>query len=105
MKDKENSTIKEFLQNHIALYNYSTSSLSNDSITMMNGKYMVLTHDRFGNRPITSANQLASNGVLFTIGEKADYFRNVFEWIRYDQASSCSSVLTVAWILAPYKWA
>ncbi|MBR5083450.1 MAG: fasciclin domain-containing protein [Prevotella sp.] len=85
VKDKENSTIKEFLQNHIALYNYSTSSLSNDSITMMNGKYMVLTHDRFGNRPITSANQLASNGVLFTIGEKADYFRNVFEWIRYDQ--------------------
>lgn len=85
VKDKENSTIKEFLQNHIALYNYSTSSLSNDSITMMNGKYMVIKHDQFGNRPITSANQLASNGVLFTIGEKADYFRNVFEWIRYDQ--------------------
>ena len=85
VKDKENSTIKEFLQNHIALYNYSTSSLSNDSITMMNGKYMVLTHDRFGNRPIASSNLLTSNGVLFTIGEKADYFRNVFEWIRYDQ--------------------
>ena len=85
VKDKENSTIKEFLQNHIALYNYSTSSLSNDSITMMNKKYMVLTHDRFGNRPILSLNQQASNGVLFTIGEKADYFRNVFEWIRYDQ--------------------
>ena len=85
VKDKENSIVKEFLQNHIALYNYSTSSLSNDSITMMNKKYMVLTHDRFGNRPILSSNQQASNGVLFTLGEKADYFRNVFEWIRYDQ--------------------
>lgn len=85
VKDKENSIVKEFLQNHIALYNYSTSSLSNDSITMMNKKYMVLTHDRFGNRPILSSNQQASNGVLFTLGEKADYFRNVFEWIRFDQ--------------------
>ncbi len=85
VKDQENSTIKEFLQNHIALYNYSTSSLSNDSITMMNGKYMLLTSNQFGNRPIASSNQLASNGVLFTLSEKADYFRNVFEWLRYDQ--------------------
>ncbi len=84
VKDKENSTIKEFIQNHIALYNYSISSLSNDSIVMMNGKYMVLKPGKFGGMDIASANQLATNGVLFTLSKKADYFRNVFEWLRFD---------------------
>lgn len=84
VRDKENSTIKEFIQNHIALYNYSTSSLSNDSIVMMNGKYMVLTPDKLGDMPIASANQMTTNGVLFTLSKKADYFRNVFEWLRFD---------------------
>ena len=84
VKDNENSTIKEFIHNHIALYNYSASSLSNDSITMMNGKYIILTPDKFGKSPIASANQIANNGVLFTIGEKADYFRNIYEWLCYD---------------------
>ena len=84
VRERENSTIKEFVQNHIALYNYSTSSLSNDSIVMMNGKYMVLTPGKLGDMPISSANQIATNGVLFTISKKADYFRNVFEWLRYD---------------------
>lgn len=79
VREKENSTIKEFVQNHIALYNYSTSTLSNDSIVMMNGKYMVLTPGKLGDMPISSANQIATNGVLFTISKKADYFRNVFE--------------------------
>lgn len=43
VRDKENSTIKEFVQNHIALYNYSVASTSSDSIVMLNGKYK-LTH-------------------------------------------------------------
>lgn len=84
VKEKENSTIKEFIQNHIALYNYSTSSLSNDSIVMMNGKYMVLEPGKLGGMDIASSNQLATNGVLFTLSKKADYFRNVFEWLRFD---------------------
>ena len=30
VSDEDNTTIKEFLQNHIALYNHSVSSISND---------------------------------------------------------------------------
>lgn len=83
-KDDDNTTIKEFLQNHIALYNHSVSSASNDSIVMMNGKYQVLTANTFGGEPIVSSNKAYGNGVLFTLGNKVDYFPNIFEYLRKD---------------------
>ena len=82
--DKDNSTIKEFLQNHIALYNYSVSQSSNDTIMMMNGKNILLTSSKIGNSPLTSSNKLYSNGVLFTVSSLVDYFPNVFEYMRRD---------------------
>ena len=82
--DNDNSTIKEFLQNHMALYNYSVSGSSNDSIVMMNGKNVRLTSDKIGNSPLTSKNQLYGNGVLFTVSSQIDYFPNVFEYMRRD---------------------
>ena len=82
--DKDNSTIKEFLQNHIALYNYSVSQSSNDTIMMMNGKNILLTSSKIGNSPLTSSNKLYSNGVLFTVSSQVDYFPNVFEYMRRD---------------------
>mgnify|MGYP002622225255 CR=1 FL=1 len=84
VSDDENTVIKEFLQNHIALYNYSVSPSSNDTITLMNGKYAVLSAGKIGNAQFTSANQLYGNGVLFTVGSKVDYFPNVFEYLRKD---------------------
>ena len=80
-KDDDNAAIKEFLQNHIALYNYSASSLSNDSIVMMNGKYTVLTPTTFGGCTITKKNSLYENGVLFILSERVPYNANVFERI------------------------
>ena len=82
--DRDNSTIKEFLQNHIALYNYSVSQSSNDTIMMMNGKNILLTSSKIGNSPLTSSNKLYDNGVLFTVGSQIDYFPNVFEYMRRD---------------------
>lgn len=82
--DNDNSTIKEFLQNHIALYNYSVSGSSNDSIVMMNGKNILLTSSKIGDSPLTSTNKLYNNGVLFTVGSQVDYFPNVFEYMRRD---------------------
>ena len=82
--DRDNSTIKEFLQNHIALYNYSVSQFSNDTIMMMNGKNILLTSSKIGNSPLTSSNKLYDNGVLFTVGSQIDYFPNVFEYMRRD---------------------
>ena len=43
IKNDDNMAIKEFVQNHIALYNYSTATAGSDSVTMINGKYQVLT--------------------------------------------------------------
>ena len=82
--DRDNSTIKEFLQNHIALYNYSVSQSSNDTIMMMNGKNILLTSSKIGNSPLTSSNKLYDNGVLFTVSSQIDYFPNVFEYMRRD---------------------
>ena len=84
VSDDDNTTIKEFLQNHIALYNYSVSNGSSDSIMMMNGKYVPLTSTEFGGSRLLTDNQLYGNGVLFTIDGKAEYFPNVFEYVRKD---------------------
>ena len=77
----ENRAVKEFLQNHIARYTYSVASTTSDSIVMMNGKYMVLTNTTFGNMPLASSNQLYENGVLFTLGEPAKFYNNIFEFL------------------------
>lgn len=84
VSNNDNTVIKEFLQNHIALYNHSVSNGSNDSIAMMNGKFVTLTSSEFGGSKLLSSNALYGNGVLFTIDGKAEYFPNVFEYARKD---------------------
>ena len=78
VKNNDNTAIKEFVQNHIALYNYSVSGNSNDSIVMMNGKYLHLTSNSLGGQSMTLACNVG-NGVLYTLGKKVDYSPNVFE--------------------------
>ena len=84
VNDDDNTVVKEFLQNHIALFNHSVSASSNDSLVMMNGKYAKLTGSPFGTSHITSSNLHYENGVLFTIDNQVDYFPNVFEYVRKD---------------------
>jgi uncharacterized surface protein with fasciclin (FAS1) repeats len=84
VKTKDNTTIKEFLQNHIALYNYSTAKTGSDSIVMMNGKYSVLTPSTFSGKTILTSNQLYGNGILFTLNNKADFSPNIFEYLAKD---------------------
>lgn len=84
VKPDDNSVVRQFLQNHISLYKHPVSSLSNDSITMMNGKYEILTQSAIGNCQLKTANSLYSNGVLFTIDRQIPYFPNVFEYLGLD---------------------
>ncbi len=84
VNEDDNTVIKEFIQNHIALYNYSISESSNDSLVLMNGKKTLLSANSFCNSPILSTNGLYNNGVLFTIQGKAHYFPTVFEYLRKD---------------------
>ena len=82
--DDDNTVIKEFIQNHIAMYNHSVSPMRDDSLVMMNGKNMFLTSGSFGGNQILSSNVHYNNGVLFTIQGKAQYFPTVFEYLRKD---------------------
>lgn len=84
MDDDDITTVKEFLQNHIALYNHSVSSTSNDSIVLMNGKYAMLTADAIDGNKFVTANQHYGNGVLFTVDNKVKFFPNLFEYLRKD---------------------
>lgn len=81
IREEDNQVIRQFIQNHIALFNHSVSSLTNDSITLMNGKYETVTGQIFGESNILSSNQYVGNGVLFTIEKPEKYFPNVFEYI------------------------
>lgn len=84
-KDEKNLVIKEFLQNHIALYNYSMSPVAPDSaITMMNGKKLDFSSSSFGNVAYTRTNVQAGNGVLFSIDGRTTYNPNIFEYLDKD---------------------
>lgn len=80
VKDNDNTVIKQFLQNHIAMYNQSALP-NGDSVqmTMLNGKYGYLANDAVNGIEYLTSNQLYRNGVLFTVGEKIPYFANVAE--------------------------
>ena len=82
--EDDNTVIKEFIQNHIAMYNHSIAPTSNDSLVLMNGKKTTLSAKAFGANAILSTNQHFANGVLFTIQGKAQYIPTVFEYLRKD---------------------
>jgi hypothetical protein len=82
--EEDNTVLKEFIQNHMALYNYSVSGESNDSIALMNGKYAILTNGTISNVKMLSKNQLYANGVLYKLADKIKYLPNAFEYVRKD---------------------
>lgn len=84
VKDDDNTVLKQFVKNHLALYSKPVSSLTNDTVTMMNGKYEPRTATTIGGQPFLTSNELHSNGVLYTIGHRISYFPNVFEYLGID---------------------
>ncbi len=84
LKNEYNAVLKEFVMNHVALYNYSVSPYTNDSIVMMNGKYKVLSDTSLSDAKILSGNQLCSNGVLFKLGHRSTYAPSIYEYIKRD---------------------
>ena len=83
-RTNDNAVVRQFLQNHIALYRHPVSSLTNDSIRLMNSKYALLTASYLGTTELKSTNALHTNGLLFTIGRQMTYFPNVFEYLGHD---------------------
>ena len=83
-KDEDNKTIKEFVKNHITLYNRSVSELSNDTIVMLNGKYLKLDGETLDGHNLSLTNSHHANGVLFKVDHQVNYFYNVFEYLATD---------------------
>lgn len=83
-KDEDNKTIKEFVKNHITLYNRSVSELSNDTIVMLNGKYLKLDGETLDGHNLSLKNSHHANGVLFKVDHQVNYFYNVFEYLATD---------------------
>jgi uncharacterized surface protein with fasciclin (FAS1) repeats len=85
VNDDDNTTIKEFLQNHIAMYNHSVATTTdNDTITLMNGKYARLYANAIDESHFIQKNVLYNNGVMFVVDKRIKYFPNVFEYLRKD---------------------
>ena len=89
VREEDNKVVNQFVQNHMLSYNLSVSSLTKDSVTLMNGKYMTLTANKFGESTILSKNQYVGNGVLFTIEKPEEYFPNIFEYIGQNGQTNC----------------
>ena len=102
-KGDKNTAIKEFVMNHIALYNYTIANESPDTtIRMMNGKYLGLTNSTFSGKPFTSTNTVTGNGILFTLAEKADFVPNIFEYVKNDP--ELDSVKNFLYMSKPYQF-
>lgn len=85
VKTSRNTAIKEFVQNHIALYNYSASPAAPDTvISMMNGKKMKFTNSSFANNAFARSNVQTGNGLLFSINGQSTYSPNLFEYLDKD---------------------
>lgn len=80
--DKDNNAIVQFVQNHIALFGRSVSTEYNDTVRMMNGKYMILQHDNLNQVNFLRKNVVASNGIFYKLAQKETFFANVRDYLE-----------------------
>lgn len=86
VKERDNTVVKEFIQNHIALYNYSVNpEMPDTTINLLNGKKVKFTKEAFDGNKYLTANLLAHNGVLYTMDKQARYKNNIYEEILADK--------------------
>ena len=86
VSEEDNTIIKEFVKNHIAMYAHSVAPGVTDSLLLMNGKRVLFSEDNIAGTAIQSgkSNRHYENGVLFVIDKQIEYRPNVFEYLRKD---------------------
>ncbi len=80
-KSEDNRAATQFIQNHIALYGRSVSSETNDTVRMLNGKYMHLLPTSLNDVDFTAHNIIASNGVMYKLAHNEMFYPNVREYM------------------------
>ncbi len=86
LKWEDNKAVQQFFQNHVALYARTISSLTDDTISLMNKKYMRLRGTSastgfIGNNPFDEA-VLCCNGMLYKTASMQHFFPNVREYLE-----------------------
>ena len=82
--EDENTTVVQFIQNHIAMYTRPISSLTEDeSIRMLNGKRMQLSSSKFNDEVnLVGQGVASSNGMLYKVDAPVAFVPNIWERIR-----------------------
>lgn len=86
LKWEDNKAVTQFFQNHVALYARTISSLTNDTVAMLNRKYMHLigTSASSGSLDSNPFNEavICSNGILYKTQNVQSFFPNVREFVE-----------------------
>ena len=89
IRDEDNTTIVQFIKNHVCLFNRSVSTLTEaDTVKMMNGKYKTLSYTSLDDKTLVQKNVLATNGVFYKINKPLPFFSNVYEEINNNEKLS-----------------
>ena len=97
LKWEDNRAITQFFQNHVALYARPVSSQTNDTVSMLNRKYMHLvgqnsTTGMLDDNPFNEA-ILCNNGILYKTENLQRFFPNVREYL--EQNASMDSIVNM----------
>ena len=97
-KDEDNRAITQFFQNHVALYARPISSLTNDTVSMLNKKYMHLIGESATTGSISGypfkEMVLSNNGILYKTESMLNFFPNLREYLeQMENGDSISGML------------
>lgn len=86
LKREDNRAVTQFLQNHMALYARPVSSLTDDTVSMLNRKYMTLkgqssTSGTLQGNPFSDG-RLCNNGILYKAQDVQTFLPNVRQYIE-----------------------
>ena len=86
MKIEDNKAMTQFLQNHMALYTIAVSSLTDETVAMLNNKYMRLIgkskdSGSLQGNPFNEA-VLCNNGMLYKTEKLQTFFPNIRQYIE-----------------------
>ncbi len=99
--DDDNKAFTQFFNNHAALYTRTISSLTNDTISMLNGKYMQLIGTSSSTGTLEgvpfSDPVLCNNGIIYKTDEVLTFFPNIREYIELQTGMDSIANLIVSY--------
>lgn len=82
MTDEE--VLTQIVENHMARSIWAQASVTEDTVTMLNGKSIALEGTTFNKVPIVEKNIPCSNGILHIISHQVDFNHNLWTYMRQD---------------------